>query len=155
MHSQRQRFNMYRVGLTHNAYYHSQILGYETSSLLPLGLGRGLELQQDIHDVLQALDLLLQGDGHIGLVVAKLRVEVLPVWHTRLDGDLSTLADQVTVVSAKTTRGLVGSQEGSVELLGGVVDAQAEGRGGELKATIQRRLILARARIGNEYCVHR
>lgn len=144
-----------QVGLTHSTSYHNPILGYETDRLLPLSLGRGLELEQDIHDVLQGLDLLLEGSGHISLVVAKLRVKVLAVWHTGLDGDLSTLADQVAVMGVETTRGLVGSQEGCVELLGGVVDAQAEGRGGELQATIHKSMVLARAHIDKRYCAHR
>ncbi len=115
-----------------------QIQRYETASLLPLGLGGGLELQQDSHHVLQGLDLLLQSSGHIGLVVTQLSVEVLAVWHTGLDSNLRTLPDQVAVVVAQTALCLVGSQEGLVKLLGGVVDAQAKGRGGKLKTSVRK-----------------
>lgn len=136
---------MYRVGFTNTACHHSQIFGYETANLLlPLGLGRGLELHQDIHHVLQGLDFLLESSGDIGLVVTQLGVEVLPVWHTGLDGNLSTLANNVAVVGAETTRCFVGSQEGGVELLGGVVDAQTKRCGGELKTPIRINVELAR-----------
>lgn len=127
---------MYKADHTQNACHHSQLFVYDTTILLPLGLGSGLELEQDIHHVLEGLDLLLQGSVDIGLVVTQLGIEVLPVWHTGLDGNLGTLPDQVAVVSAETTRCFVGSQEGCVELLRGVVDAQAKGSGGELKTTV-------------------
>ena len=101
------------------------------TSYLPLSLLLGQELVQCSNNLLQRREVRLQLLLDLGVVLAQLGVEVLPVRCGAHGGTEERLDDEGVV---GLERAGVGLAEGVGELLGGVGEVVAEGLGGEVEA---------------------
>ena len=101
------------------------------TSYLPLSLLLGQELVQCSNNLLQRREVRLQLLLNLGVVLAKLGVEVLPV-RCGAHGGAEERLDDEGVVGLECAG--IGLAEGVGELLGGVGEVVAEGLGGEVEA---------------------